>query len=91
MNKIIRLVATIAAFAALTGCAVPKFLVADGFNGGRNSKTILRPAVTMTDSKGNKDVLYDYIIRLCDLDAVGVESNCGETVVLTNLVSNTVY
>ncbi len=45
----------------------------------------------MTDSKGNKDVLYDYIIRLCDLDAVGVESNCGETVVLTNLVSNTVY
>lgn len=87
MTNFKTLLVALAAFSALSGCAVPKFLVGDSFTGGRSDKIILIPA-TQTDKK---EVLYDYIVRLCDLDAQGVESNCRDSRILGNVVSNSVY
>ena len=96
MTKLERLMAVAVLAVAMTGCAVPKFLIQDSFIGSmvlpttgttRNDKTVLIPAVR-TD---NKEILYDYIVRLCDLDANGAESNCRDSVVLANVVSNSLY
>lgn len=86
MKTLRMLVMAVAALAALSGCTVPRFLVADSFVGGRNDKTILIPR-----SAADKVQLYDYVVRLCDLDAQGVESNCKDSVVLSSVVSNSVY
>jgi len=66
---------------------VPRYLVGDSFTGGRNDKTVLIPSVKAEKNQ----VLYDYVVRLCDFDAQGAESNCKDSVILGNVVSNTVY
>lgn len=80
------------AFASLvlSACGPTKFLVEDGFVGGRSNKTILTPAVTV-GSGSQQQTLYDFGVRICDLDANGVESNCQTTTVLSNVIAGSVY
>jgi hypothetical protein len=88
MNIFIKLVAASSLCAALVGCGTPRYLVGDTFTGSRTSKTILMPTANATDKK---EVLYNYVVRLCDVDAEGVESNCNDTVVLENVIANSIY
>jgi hypothetical protein len=87
MNHPTRLLVVVAALAALGGCATPRFLVGDTFHAGRSSKTILIP----TAAADNNNALYNYVVRLCDIDAQGVEYNCKDTVILENVVTNSAY
>lgn len=81
------LLSALAALFALSGCAVPRYLIGDSFTGGRGDKIILVPAVKAEKNQ----VLYDYVVRLCDVDAQGAETQCKDSVVLGNVVSNSVY
>lgn len=76
----------VAMVAVAAGCATPKYLVGDGLLGSRGEKTILVPTVG-----DKKQVLYDYVLRVCDLDANGASSNCKDTTVLSNVAGRSVY
>ena len=74
----------------ITGCAPVKYVVDDSFVGGRNVKTLMTPTAIVDSGggAGTKGVtLYDYQIRLCDVDASGAESNCATSTVLNNVVA----
>lgn len=83
----IKLISLVLLAAAASGCGVPRYLISDGFIGPRGEKTIVMP-VASTD---NKTVLYNYILRVCDIDAQGVESQCKDTTVLANVVLQSIY
>lgn len=87
MNTLMKLVAASAVFAAVSGCAPTRILIQDSITAGRSDKTLLVPAATVEDNKQ----LFDYVVRLCDVDAQGTESNCKDSAVLQNVVSNSVY
>lgn len=72
-----------AAFAMLAaGCAAPKVLRTNDIVGDRAVRTIYQSAGT-ADGQG----LYNYYKQICDYDAQGQTTNCGETLVLTNVVN----
>jgi hypothetical protein len=72
---------------ALSACVRPQYLVENDMVSGRNVKSILAPA----DSSGNKGLLYDMSVRICDVDANGAESNCQTSLVLTNVYLGSIY
>jgi hypothetical protein len=68
--------------AALTACGGPrKTLMADQLHLNRADKSIIIPTGVQ-----NKVQVYDYVTRLCDIDANGVESNCKDSTILSNVV-----
>jgi hypothetical protein len=71
----------------MTGCATPRYLVSDTFLGPRGEKTIVVPVAG--DKK--QGVLYNYILRICDIDTAGVESTCKDTTVIENVILQSVY
>lgn len=86
MDKLIKLSAVVVACATLGACSTPRFLVAQTLIGSRSSKTILMP----TAPNNQNQTLFNYVIRTCEIDAQGVESNCKDSVVLDNVVANPV-
>ena len=85
-----KLVISLLAFAALSGCAVPKYLVADDINGGRVDKVILVPSVAIGARK-NQVQLYDFTMRLCDAQQDGTLANCKDSLILTNVTAGAMY
>ena len=83
-TALISFVTVVAALAC--SCGTPRFLVGDGFIGSRGEKTILVPKAA-----ADKTVLYDYVLRICDIDKAGAESNCKDTTVLANVISHSIY
>ena len=66
-----------------TACSgANKFIVSDGWIGSRGEKTLLLPV------GGDKKtgMLYNYILRICDVDANGGQSNCKDSTVLEKVV-----
>lgn len=87
MTHTVKLLLAALALLGLSACGGPqKFLIADSFNASRLDKAVLIPAGT-----AEKVQLYNYVMRLCDIDASGAESNCKDSLVLSNVVSGTLY
>ncbi|MBL9039340.1 MAG: hypothetical protein JNG84_12550 [Archangium sp.] len=80
------LVWALVAASLFAGCGPTKMLVGDGFVGPRGEKTILLPV-----GGDKKQALYNYILRICDIDNNGVESNCKDTTVLANVMPQSIY
>ena len=96
MTNKMKVLLGLVALAALSACGTPKFLVGDQFIGGRNIKYILRPvggndavAVAVTGQK--REQLYDFMMRICDYDGNDKESNCKDSIVVSNVVPGSIY
>lgn len=74
-----------AAFALSMGCATPKYLTNDFTMGDRSVKYLLTPAATVDVGGGKKEQLYDFIVRICDLDPQDREAQCKDTTVVENV------
>jgi ribosomal protein S8E len=91
MNTKYLLTAALLATGLLSGCTVQnKVLVANRFMGeNKTSKFLLLD--TGQVNQATKRKLYNVMVRLCDLDAQGAESNCKDTAVLENVIPGSVY
>lgn len=94
--KTIRLAGALLLVVVSAACGVPKYLVEDSLlastvGGSRSDKTIIVPTAQVQVGNNKKENLYDYVVRLCDLDANGAESNCKDSVVLPYVLANSLY
>lgn len=78
--------------ASLVGCATPRYLINDFTMGDRSVKYILTPVAAQVDAGGGKkDQLYDFSVRICDLDKQDDETNCKDTTIVQNVHKKSVY
>lgn len=83
--------AVISLFLLLTGafglsaCGSTSYLVHQEIVGGRHVKHLLKQSGIVTDGDGNKEQIFNYYVRICDLDAQGEPHNCGNSLVLRDV------
>jgi len=82
----IRIIKVTIAFVMLSifvmSCAPPVYLVGQRFVGTHKTAKIM---IQDSGVKSGDDQLYNNIIRVCDLCEDAQESNCKDTIVLTNV------
>ncbi len=93
MKKMI-ILALVAMSLLLAGCANPQWLTSNKFLG--EDKTMkeffafrIQAGQIMTDDSGTE--YFDYTARVCNVDDAGNLSQCMDTVILENVMQNTLY
>lgn len=87
MNNALKLVVGVLALLAFGGCAAPKYLINDFTMQDRAVKYVLTPSGGSADEQ----MLYNYIVRICDLDSSDQEQNCKDTTVVENVYPQSLY
>jgi hypothetical protein len=93
MKKII-ILALVAMSLTLAGCRAPQWLTSNKFLG--EDKTMkefyafrIQAGQVMTGD--TKTEYFDYTVRVCNVDDAGNLSQCMDTVILENVMQNTLY
>ena len=93
----------IVAALAVCGCAKPKILTSQTFNGEKTLKTYMTNspkqagqvaqdiAAAAGGMKGGSENLFDFYMRICDFDDLGAEINCKDTLVLKYVSPQSIY
>lgn len=87
MRQILILVLAIGLLSLLS-CGPKKVVLSNRYlSSSKTVKTLMLPS-----SKAAKDTkLFHYFIRVCDLDEMGKETNCQDTLVLENVNPASLY
>ena len=92
MRNAIKMAAAALVFGSLTGCATPRYLIDDFTMGDRAVKYVMTPSGASVDTGGkSKEQLYNFIVRICDLDKQSNETACRDTTVVENVFPKSVY
>lgn len=67
------------------GCASASWLIGQEFVGKRHVKYVLKQAAVLSDSEGNREQLFHYFVRICDLDDAGNHANCADSLILSDV------
>ncbi len=68
-----------------SGCQPTSWLVEQQLVGGRHVKHVLKQAAVISDSDGNREQLFHYYIRICDLDGEGNHLRCADSLILRDV------
>jgi len=68
-----------------SGCMKQSWLVDQAIVGERQVKYVLKQSAMISDRDGTKEQLFNYYVRICDLDADGNPSNCADSLVLRDV------
>ncbi len=93
MKKII-ILAIVAMSLIFTGCASPQWLTSNKFLGeDKIMKEFyalrIQAAQAVVDDQNTE--YFDYTVRVCNVDDSGTLSQCMDTVILENVMQNTLY
>lgn len=92
MRNVFKLAVVTWGLASVVGCATPRYLIDDFTMGDRSVKYILVPTAAQVDlGGGKKEQLYEFIVRICNLDKQDAENQCKETTVVQNVFKKSVY
>ena len=96
MKKYLVLAAMAAIFAS--GCATPNYLVTQKFHGADRTvkevyQYVIQGGAILSKIAGKDDnaEYYNYIVRVCNIDDQGNSSQCMDTVVLENVMQDSLY
>ena len=91
MNARVLFIAGLLAAATLPACTgFSKILVANNFNGEDKTSKILILNSGQVDPSTKKQ-LFNVFVRMCDIDAQGVEASCKDTRLVENVLPGSVY
>jgi hypothetical protein len=91
MNAKFLLVAGLLAAAMLPACVgPPKVMVNHGFRGDDKTSKLLIMNSGQIDPSTKKQ-LFNVFVRMCDINAQGIEATCVDTKIVENVVPGTVY
>lgn len=86
MTKTMYLVCLLAvASMGASACASPQILTRHEYVGDRSVKHTARAVVELTTDESQKAELYNYFVRVCDVQESGQEANCKDSLVLSQV------
>lgn len=91
MNRPLQQLLALAVLALCASCATPKYLTEDFTMGDQTVKYIMTPAAQMDVGGKKKEQLYNFVVRVCQLDGKDGDSSCKDSTVVENVVSTSIY
>ncbi len=88
MNRLSLILAGVATLATLGACVPPKILVTNSFLGDNK---VSKFHIQQSGKVAQKQALYNFSLRICDLAQDGSQANCKDTTVLQDVFPQSIY
>lgn len=88
MNRLTLKIGGLLALASLGACVPPRILVTNSFMG---ENKVSKFYIQQSGKVAQKQALYNFALRVCDLAADGAEGNCKDTTVLEDVFPQSIY